>query len=70
MSTEYIHIDDAQEQMSDLIKEMNAFRDVAYAFSTACEEDGFGGVRNVDMKYLSAAFKMYKQVLGKYGTNE
>lgn len=70
MATDYIHIDDAHEQMKDLIREMNAFRDVAYAFATACEEDGFGGVRNVDMRYLSAAFKMYKQTLEKYGTND
>lgn len=70
MATDYIHIDDAQEQMRELIQEMNAFRDASYAFATACEEDGFGGVRNVDMKYLSAAFRMYKKTLEKYGPNE
>ena len=46
---------------------MHAFRDCAYAFSTACEEDGFGGVKNVDMKYISAALKMYKKVLKEFG---
>jgi hypothetical protein len=67
MATDYIHIDEAQENMKQLIREMNAFRDCSYAFSTACEEDGFGGVRNVDMKYISAAFKMYKKVLKEFG---
>lgn len=67
MATDWIHIDDAHEQMQELIKEKNLFRDVAYAFATACEADGFGGVRNVDMNYLSAAFRMYNQLISEYG---
>jgi hypothetical protein len=50
-----------------LIKELNAFRDVAYAFATACERDGFGGVKSVDLQYISAAMVMYKKILKEYG---
>jgi hypothetical protein len=59
--------DPIQEKLKNLTKEMHAFKDCAYAFSTACEEDGFGGVRQVDMKYISAALKMYKKVLKEFG---
>jgi hypothetical protein len=50
-----------------LAEELDAFRDVAYAFATACETDGFGSVKSVDLRYISSAMVLYKKTLRKYG---
>lgn len=67
MATDWVHIDTAWEMVNEAKTETLAFRDAAYAFASACEEDGFGGVRHVDMRLLSAAFRMYKQLTEKHG---
>lgn len=57
----------SNKSKDQLTEELDAFRDVAYAFATACERDGFGGVKSVDLQYISSAMTMYKKILRKYG---
>ena len=55
-----------ESMLNAVRKEADLFRDVAYAFATACEIDGFGGVKSVNLKYLTAAIEMYSKLLKEY----
>lgn len=63
---EWIHEDDAQDMMWDLMEERTYWRSCAREFAKACEIDGFNGVKSADLKRLTGAMEMYNRLVEDY----
>lgn len=70
MATDWVHIDTAHDMVNEEMQKRLAWQDVAQEFRAACEMDGFGGVKAVNFKHMTAAVEMYETTLKRYGQVE